>query len=587
MEDPPTDNAPIGPDAEIGLDLPNDDNPADESGRRDPTADAEAAAIEHASAERQRMSLAALVFGVATFISRIAGTAREIVTAALFGVGTQLSAFTIAFQIPNLIRALVADSALSGAFVPVFTELREKGETERAWRLAGTFITIIFMVLGPLSLLCALFAPQVVSLFVAEGKLGTDGFDLAVTLMRIMLPIVVIFALNGLVVGILNANDRFAAAALAPIAWNMVILASLATGLALVPRDNVIYFYALGVVVGTLAQFVIPLPQLRGLGGTLRPHANLRDPRVRQVLVLMLPVTISLGLINLQQLIDTLISTHVADSWFRNAGVSVNAGPSILDKAFRLYMLPQGIFSVGISTVIFPVLARLAARGDDVGFREHFSRGMRQILLTLIPSTVFLLVFAEPAVQVLYQHGKFTHPQTLVVADALRGFAVGLALNGATLLAIRAFFARKLTYIPSLVSVLTLVANIALDLALYRPFGVTGIALATSLVNVIGFGTMYLLLRRRIGLLGTTRTLGVTGKAIVASVAAGVVSWLGFQAVEAIAPSSVTESVVVFAALTAATVIFVAIYLVGIVVTRLVTADELRSTLRRRRRRGK
>jgi len=171
----------------------------------------------------------------------------------------------------------------------------------------------------------------------------------------------VIFALNGLVVGILNANDRFAAAALAPIAWNMVILAALAAGLAFVPRHDVIYYYALGVVVGTLVQFVIPLPQLRGLGGTLRPHANLRDPRVRQVLLLMLPVTISLGLINLQQLIDTLISTRVPDHWFHAAGVKIDAGPSILDKAFRLYMLPQGIFSVAISTIVFPVLARFAA----------------------------------------------------------------------------------------------------------------------------------------------------------------------------------------------------------------------------------
>jgi len=187
VEDPPPHNSPTDSDADSAIDVDTDVLDLDEPLMRDPIADAEEAAIEHAIAERRRMSLSAVIFGVATFISRIAGTAREIVTAALFGVGTQLSAFTIAFQIPNLIRSLVADSALSGAFVPVFIELRENDETERAWRLAGTFITIIFMVLGPLSLLCGLFAPQVVSLFIEQGKLGAYGFDLTVMLMRIML----------------------------------------------------------------------------------------------------------------------------------------------------------------------------------------------------------------------------------------------------------------------------------------------------------------------------------------------------------------------------------------------------------------
>lgn len=478
-----------------------------------------------AIAERRRMWRSTAIFALATFISRVAGMVRAIATAAIFGVGNQLSAYTIAFQIPNLFRSLVADSALSAAFVPVFTELRERDDDARAWRLATSIAALITIVLGPLCMLLMAGAPALVHMFVSESAFTPAEIDLTVRLTRILMPIVLLFALSGLVVGILNAHDHFSSPAFAPVAWNFVIILSLvlAGTMALTPDEQVVV-YAIGTLAGTVVQLVIPLPWLRSVGRP--PRGSLRvvlgDPRIREVLLLMLPVTIGLGLINLQQLIDAAISTHVPRRLIPE-GVDPGAGPAALENAFRLYMLPQGIFSVGISTVFFPALARLAARADLDGFRETFADGLRQILLALLPASALLVALATPIVRLLYQHGAFTPAQTDLVAATLVALAIGLTFNGASLLLIRAFFSLKAPWLPTIVSMLTLAVNVVADLLLYRTAGIAGIALATSIVNVVSFAVLYVLLQRKVGLLGTVRTARVLGLAAVASAASAAI----------------------------------------------------------------
>lgn len=524
-----------------------------------PTSTADAAApAPTAASERRRMGIATAVYGIATFLSRIAGMVREIATAAVFGATAQWSAFTVAYQIPNLIRSLVADSALSGAFVPVFSELRERDETERAWQLAGTFVSLILVVLGPITMLCAWGAPQIVELFVSRESLGAANFNMAVDLMRILLPLIVLFAFNGLVVGILNAHDHFAAPALAPIAWNAAILIFLVIAVTIAPDQYGIYLYAFGTLVGTVIQVVLPLPWMRGRSGRLRLRWVVRDPRVREVLILMAPVTISLGLINLQQLIDTMVSTHIPAAAMPQ-GVDRGAGPAILDKAIRLYMLPQGIFSVAVATVFFPVLARHAARLDMDGFRATIAQGLRQIFVLLIPSTIFLLVFAHPVVTVLYERGAFDAYQTDAVAATLQAFTIGLVLSGASLLLIRGFFSLKQTWKPTIVSIITLMVNIAADLALYRTYGVPGIALATSIVNVVGFFVLYALLRAQAVRLETRRTLTVIIQSIGASAIATTAAWGAFRGIESLFGSNTGG--VVYLGLTAAMMVTGAIYL--------------------------
>ncbi|MCW2956125.1 MAG: integral rane protein MviN [Thermoleophilia bacterium] len=495
------------------------------------SAEAMAASDATASTERRRIRAATILFSAATALSRVAGLLREIVTSAIIGATSTYSAFVIANQIPNLLRSLVADSALSGAFVPVFSELRENGERERAWRVAGAVCGVIIAVLGPLTVIAMVAAPWIVEPFV--DTFSQSNVDLTVGLTRLLLPIVLILALSGVVVGILNTHDRFGAAALAPVAWNAVILISLVCAYVFYAEGDTarIWLLAIGTLVGTVVQAVLPVPWLRGLGGHLSLRSSWRDPKVREVFVLMLPITISLGLINVQQFIGTLLAAGV-DASDLVAGLDPGAGPALLDKAFRIYMLPQGIFSVAVSTVVFPVLARMAARGDRRGFADTVDAGLRQILMLLVPSSVFIGVFAEPITRALYERGQFDAAQTEGVALALLAFAIGLTFNGLSLLLVRSLFSLRATWLPGIVSAVTLAVNLAVLLALREPLGVFGIALATSVANLIGVVLLYRMLASRTDPLGTARTVVVgVGTLVAAVVGVGIafVGWLGWR----------------------------------------------------------
>lgn len=522
------------------------------------------------------MRASTLIFAAATMLSRVAGMVREIATAAIFGATAQLSAFTIANQIPNLLRSLVADSALSAAFVPVFTDLREHGETERAWRVAQAIIGLIVVVLGPLTVVAMLAAPWIIAPFMDPSTFSAADIDLAVGLTRLLMPIVLIMAISGVIVGILNAHDKFGAAAIAPVAWNAVILIGLACAGFFAPGHR-IWVYAAATLAGTVVQAVLPTYDLRGTGARLGIRPSLRDPRVREVFRLMLPVTISLGLINLQQLIGSGFAGHI-DASRLIAGVDPGAGPSIIDKAFRVYMLPQGIFSVAVSTVFFPVLARHASRNDREAFRATVAQGLRQIIVLLVPSAVFLAVFGRPVVQVLYERGAFTPAQTTAVTAALLGFSIGLACNGMSLLLFRSFFSLRRTWIPTISSVITLLANVVLLALMYRPLGVFGIALATSIVNILGVIVLYLLLHRSMGRLDTRRTLVTTFGSIASAVAAVGAAWLAWRATEHWLGDG---QLVTLAVVTAALIVSAAIYLQLVARLHIVQHGFVRSLLRR------
>ena len=477
----------------------------------------------HRAHERRRLRASTIIFAAATALSRVAGLVREIFTAAVFSTGTTYSAFVIANQIPNLLRSLVADAALSAAFVPVFTDLDERGEHDRAWRVAGTVCSVILLVLGPLTVLAMVAAPWIVEPFV-DNTFSASDVQLTIQLARLLMPIVLILALSGVIVGILNSYGRFGAAAMAPVAWNAVILLSLVVAVWLFPEDARIWVYAVGMVVGTVVQAVLPVPWLRGLGGRLRLRAAWRDPKVREVFILMLPVTIALGLINVQQFISALLAAHVnANVGAGFSHLQAGAGPAILDKAFRIYMLPQGIFSVAVSTVVFPTLARMASRDDRAGFAATVDSGLRQILMLLVPSSIFVGLFAQPIVRVLYEHGNWTPPETRAVALVLAAFAFGLTFNGLTLMLVRSLFSLRLTWLPTVASVLTLATNLVVAISSYQTWGVLGIAFATSIANVVAVVVLYAMLARRTDPLGTARTVGVgLGTLVSAAIAVGI-----------------------------------------------------------------
>src|SRR3954469_22560523 len=354
------------------------------------------------------------IFSIATGLSRIAGLVREIVASSYFATSGAFSAFTIAFQVPNVVRSLFADAALSAAFVPVFTELLEQGRRKEAFRLASTLFFLILAVLGAIAVAFIVAADVLMPLFTG-GTFDAQLDDLTVGLSRVLFPVVVLLGLNGLVVGILNAYDRFAVPALSPLVWNFVILGCLVVRHQILRGDEQLYGYAIGVVAGTAVQFAMALPQLRRLGFHLEVSFSFRDERVRRVLRLMLPVTVGLGLINFNLLINSTLGSLVSEQ-----------APRAIDAAFRIYMLPQGIFSVAIATVLFPALSRLAAREDFDGLRALNATGTRQVFLMLVPAGAFMLVLAEPITRLLYQRGAFDAADTELVASALVWFSLSL-----------------------------------------------------------------------------------------------------------------------------------------------------------------
>ncbi len=468
----------------------------------------------------RRLAWSTAAFSAATGLSRVLGLAREIVVRGLFGVeGAGINAFTVAFQVPNLVRALVADAALSGAFVPVFTELLEKGERARAWRVASSLIWILLLGLSAVTAVFVLAAPWVMSLF---GYHGEDG-ELAVTLARILFPIVVLLGVSGVIVGILNSYEQFTIPALTPVFWNLAIIAGLVIG---VPQagseDAELYVYAGSIVVGTVIQLLLPLPWLAGLDGRLRVAIDWRDPAVKRVFVLMLPVTLGLGLINFTAVIGTFFAARYIDP---------NLAPSAIDAAFRIYMLPQGMFSVAVATVLFPTLSRLAARDEVDGFRRTLGMGLRQIAFLLVPASVVSAVLAEPIVRLVYERGEFGPSETRVVAGALAAFSLGLTFNGAMLMLNRAFFSLQSPWTPTAVALGTLVVNTALFAAFYE-LGVWGVPLAISVANIVGTVALLVLLRRRLTRIELGQTIDSLLRITVASAVLGLVAfavWWGLD----------------------------------------------------------
>jgi putative peptidoglycan lipid II flippase len=437
---------------------------------------------------------------------------REIVAASYFGVSGAMSAFTIAFQFPNLIRALFADAALQGAFVPVFTELLEQGKRKEAFRVASSLFFLICLVLGAVTAIFMLLAPVIMPLL-APG-FDPELEDLMVGLSRVMFPIVLLLALSGLVVGMLNSFGHFSVPALAPLAWNLVIIAALVGLVPVFPAEDEIYAYAIGVLVGTIVQLMMPMPWLRGRGGRFTATFEFRDPRVLRVLKLMLPVTITLGLINFSLLINSFFGTLVSDQ-----------APAAIDKAFRIYMLPQGLFSVAIATILFPTLARYAARADFDSLRRTMGNGVRQIAMLLIPSAVIMAVLAEPITRLVYQRGEFDAAATDLVAEAMLWWAFSLPFQGISLLFSRTYFSLQKPWTTTALAGGNLVVNAIVAAALYGRYGVAGVVIGTVVATVGMTIAQGLLLRPDLGGIEGRETLTASGYMLIAGLFQGILSW--------------------------------------------------------------
>jgi putative peptidoglycan lipid II flippase len=467
-----------------------------------------------------RIARSTAFFSIATAASRVAGLGREVVAAGYYGISGPMSAFTIAFQVPNLIRALFADAALQPAFVPVFTELIGKKDYKDAFRLASTLLLLMTMVLGVITALFVLLAPVVMPIF-APGFKG-EILDLTVTLSQVMFPILILLGVSGVVVGILNSYDRFGAFAISPLFWNLTIILVLVVLEPMFHGQNKIYAYAIGILVGTLVQLMIPVWDLRNTPYRFSFSFDWRHPGVRRVLWLMLPVTISLGLINFNLLINSFFGSFVSEE-----------APAAMDKAFRIYQLPQGIFSVAIATVLFPTLARFANRGEIDNLRATMANGMRQILFVLLPAAAAILALSDPMIRLIYQRGAFDPAETAVVGTALFWFAFSLPTNGLYLLQTRTFFSLQRPWQATSLAVIDLVVSAVAALVLYKPFGVGGIVAGTGIGTTAAVIAQAVILRREFGGLELGRLFSTAARITIASAALAGVSWLVWDQLDA------------------------------------------------------
>jgi putative peptidoglycan lipid II flippase len=372
------------------------------------------------------------------------------------------------------------------------------------------------------------------------GIFGNPGHDrpLAVELSQILFPIVALLGISGVFVGILNSYDHFTVPALSPVVWNIAIIVGLAIG---VPHAHTasgkLEIYAWSILIATVVQVFLPYPWLRGLEHgeeRLRIVLDWRDPLVWRTLKLMVPVTLGLGLINVNAVIDTLIASRL---------INGSLAPTAIQSAFLIYMLPQGMFSVAIATVLFPSLSRLAARGDLDGFRETFGRGLRQIAFLLIPAAAASAVLADPIVRLLFQRGHWLPYETPVVADCLAAFSAGLVFNGAMLILNRAFFSLQSNWIPTAVALGNLFLNALLDLAFYR-WGTWGIPLATAVVNIAGTVALLIALRRRIGGVEGAKMLSATVRIAAASAALAGISYAVWRPLDGALGHSIPAQIV-------------------------------------------
>jgi putative peptidoglycan lipid II flippase len=472
------------------------------------------------------------IFSIATGLSRIVGLLREIIFASYFGTTIPASAYTIASLVPNLVANLFANAALSAAFVPVFSDLLQKGRRQEAFRLASTLFWIMLIALGAISAIFILGAGVIMPLFLGSTFHGS-AVTLTVGLSRVMFPVILLLGLNGILVGVLQSYDHFTIPAISPAVWNLVIIVLLVVLHPHFHGQDQIYAYAIGILAATGVQLAMAFGALGRIDFRLRLQVDWHDPRIRQVFTLMLPITIGLGIVNLDQLINSAFGTLVSGE-----------APRAIDNAFRVYMLPQGMFSVAVATVLFPTLSRLASRRDPAGMRRTIGTGMRQINLLLIPAAAFMIVLATPITRLLFQRGEFNAHSTHLVSIALFWFAFSLPFGGINLLLTRTFFALQRPWIPTRLAAVNMAVDIVVSVALYKPLGIAGLVIGTVAANAVM--TALQLHRLRIGFNGRlegAQTTMITTRIAVAAALLGVVSWALWFALDSLLGRSLPAQV--------------------------------------------
>ena len=449
------------------------------------------------------LARAGLIVSVAFLASRVLGWVRLAVIANVFGATADLDAFIAAFRIPDLMFQLVAAGALSAALIPVVASIVQTDGNERAWRVVSTVTNLMLIALGVLAAVVLVAADRLVPLF-------TQGFDPAtmtrtIELTRIMLLSPILLALGATATSVLNAQGRFAAAALAPIAYNLAIIG----GVLLLGPSMGVTGVAIGVVAGSAAHLLVQLPPLRAIGFRYLPRIDLSDSAARRALALMGPRAIGLGASQITFLVATALATPL--------GVGALTA---FTMAFTMLQIPIGVIGVPLGVVLFPSLSREVASGNHDEFVGLLTRAMRLLAFVMLPIAALAAILRVEAVALLFFN--FDRAAVELTAAALLAFLVGLVAHTLIGVFARAFYARQDTRTPVVAAVLAVVVNTTLAIVLVGPFGLPGVALAIAIAAWIEAGTLLLLLRRRVGPLGFSQVAWLALRTLLATAAAAV-----------------------------------------------------------------
>ena len=451
----------------------------------------------------------------ATLISRILGLIREMVLAKYFTTFAT-DAFFAAFRIPNLLRDLFAEGALSAAFVPTFTEYKEKRSPAEAWELANTVINALLVVLSVVTLLIFFAAKPLVFLLVSGYSEIPGKIELTVHLTRILSPFLLTVALAAAVMGILNTHQRFFIPALAPASFNVwSILAGIFLA-PLMPRigQEPITAMAIGSLIGGLSQLFLQIPALRAVGFRYRLTLNWHHSGLRRIFTLMLPAAFGLAATQINILIDNQLASYLG-----------NGPVSWLNYAFRLMQLPIGLFGVAIATVNLANISRKVATNDLDGLKANIAEAVKLAAFLNIPATMGLIFLRYPIVQLLYERGKFTAEHTINTGDALFCYSIGLYAYSLVKIVTPTFYALGDTKTPVRFAAFVIAVKIAVNLALIRELGFLGLALGTSIASVLNTALLFHALSKRIGGLGEHHVLLSIVKITIAGLVMGVGAW--------------------------------------------------------------
>jgi putative peptidoglycan lipid II flippase len=464
--------------------------------------------------ENKRLIRTAGGVGALTLLSRVFGLLRMAVITALLGTGSAADAWAIAFMLPNSLRRLVGEGNISAAFVPVFTRLARQREEYRTWELAQRFHTAVAIAAVLLALGGVLAAPVLVHWF-ASGFAAVPGkIELTIRLTRFVFLYLVFISMAAVLVAVLNARDRFAAAAFVPVLLNVSIVgAGVAAWWAGVTEPvRAVWIIAIAAVLGGAAQYVFLIPYARRLGMRVWPRRPTGDPALRQIGKLMVPGLFGVGIIQINIIVGRTLASQLGEG-----------AVASLDYAARINELTLGVFAISVATVVLPLMSRQGAATDLAALRDTLVFALRQISLVTVPAAVGMILLRYEIVQVLYQRGQFDVDSTQLTAAALWGYAVGLVAVATVRVVAPAFFALRDPATPVRVAAIAMLVNIIACLALRSALGNAGIALANSIAATANAALLLILFRRSVGVLHL-RELGASLARII--VAAAIMGWV-------------------------------------------------------------